>query len=406
MNDVWAMAGGDTPKVPVPVTAGFSDRGPVLSVTWAFDHAFPEQARDPGGHDASSFTNFFLHPEANLALISSGYSVGRFTIEKTVPEDSEAWRWVRVGTYSVLATAGGYLAHEAGHFHHNSEDEGPTSDGHIGFYDALSTLGGINANLEAAQALLLRPYEGEMSDIAYLVHKMDPFFYEVGQEFLVFDGLKYGDSEGDMAGYRRFRHGRSDRFDEGSTTALAFWSLADTVPAIHRLFRYGRTGEHAENPYGSGGWALKTTGALSPIGVRLGLRGYYFLEGHNDMPSALSTEIWSSPVRQGGEEVDFPFGVEMAATRMPLPLRLGAHRIAASGRFVYSRQEAAGWKITEDLPLWDTNLLAGGGGVHFQAEVGEFFTQVFYKEKGFIPRELFAEGWTVLVGMNFFPGEF
>lgn len=399
------MSGDVTPKISVSKPAHFS-------VTFALDNAMLEYARDPsaGGGieikktdwDVSTFVTPFLHPESNLALISSGYSAGRYAVERTIPGNSEPWRWAQVGTYIPLAIAGAYLTHEAGHFHHDFEDEGPTSDGNIGFYNALSTMGGINANLRASEALLLRPHEGVMSDIAHIVHEMDPLFYEVGQEFFLFDGTRYSDGEGDLTSYRKFRQQRSGRYDSGSLTALAVWSLADTGPAVYRTVRYARTGESAENPYGPGNWTLRTTGALSPIGVRLGLRGYYFLEGHNPMPSAVSAEFWSSPTRQGGEKSIFPFGLEVAGTRLPLPLKFGAYDVAVSGRFVFAEQDANDWKVSEDVPEWNTVMIAGGGGVHFQAEEGEFFVNASYKEEGFIPAELFGEGWTVLVGMNFF----
>lgn len=422
-------------------------RGPYLRLTLP---TFAFEDRGPG----ASYYDYLSHPEMASSIVDSGVSLANF-VANQLPDlanwfarqihgeekaakmkESEKWQvFLRVLAFTpkvAAALVASYLKHEHGHIYMSFNEDDSLDDQISDIADVLSTAAGINASLWSARELMMGPYEGVVSDLAYAALKWDLLFYDTVSTPYINSQV---DDErlGDTQEYLQFRSEQSGNREDFWLTLLGFWLAADTVHpfgnggAAYRAAKYGLGGGTPNNPRAPGNWTLATTGALAPTGPLYGLRFYYFMNGVPGLPSAIFAEVMSSPVTQGNTKVplitegdtDLPLVVQVGARRFNLP-KMGPVTLGLSGSLTYSRIEANDWQKVDAPPHWPTSMLAGSAGLHLQTRYGEIFATANGKQPGFEPGRPWEYGttqwgtvsprwpsdlsWETLVGVRLNPG--
>lgn len=339
---------------------------------------------------------FTIHPETMFSLTQSATSVAGAVFRDAW---SENLRPVETTMQLLISGAAALASHENAHMYIYTEND------LIYFYltktfsKALVDLAGTNANLIAAERVPLEPFEGSVTASNEIAAAMDlPVNYFIQNRL----GATLSGTPADSRKIVEYYEDRGLGESELAVALLAAWQSADLflgkdAPFI-QLIRYAFMDEDIENPYRPGEFVLKTTGTLSPYGPMYGLMGYLFLEGRGKMPSAVTAKVSACPIRH--DESLFPVELDVGAERISVPVSLGPFALALSGGLSFAVYDNRAF-IDDTTLDHDIAMIATRGAIHFKTNWGELFTEVRYKQKGFVPDEVLDEDFSVWVGVRY-----
>jgi hypothetical protein len=345
------------------------------------------------------------HPETVFPLVLTGQSLGGALVDRYVPGDSVASRFVtNFLPKFAFALAGSFTLHETGHDFRTTNASRELGSSQQDVEAFRRGMNGISTTQWASQRRLQERYEGIGSDISYLVEKWDlPFYYFLQEPFIRINGGVTAGRIGDLSGYFGFRSRVHDNHEQEkiSVSGLGVWQMMDAFRPLYRILKYLEEGKAPANPYSPGNWTLKTTGYLSSQGPLYGLRSYFFLKGDFHHPAFLSLVVWASPLSDQNRQ--YPFGVTLQAHRLPIAgLMVGPYKLAVGGLIGFSFQDPNPWEIHSAQRGRDRELIEAGASAFLHSESVEFQTTFSYREPQMIWRESFNTGSSGTVGVSYF----